>query len=102
MRLLRTLPEWKRMGLIFAGSYFIISAVLLTASLLNLGGSGESNLPGWIIIFSVYPTAVVMNMIGVRIIVSTSVELLLLINVIVLFGIGSLFGAMRNKTRADD
>ncbi len=99
MKIFRNLPLWGKYGIVFSALYCIMTTLLFLGSITGMAGTGESNQFAWIIIFSLIPAAWLLNSIGIKVVVSTSIALLLFINMAIFFVIGSLIGVLVGKAK---
>jgi len=99
MEIFRGVPLWKKYGLIFSSIYLILSLLLFIGSIIGIGGRGEGNLLVWILVFTLMLPASLLNLIGIEIVISTSALLLVLINMVIFFAIGSLLGILLTQSK---
>ncbi|MDA8239692.1 MAG: hypothetical protein M0Z67_04875 [Nitrospiraceae bacterium] len=101
MNFLKNQPAWKRCGFIAALLYLSLTGLLLIGSASGVAGKGENDLFGWAMLLLMIPSSWLLHLLGVNLVISSSILLITLINAVVFFGVGSLIGhvarRMRNK-----
>ncbi len=102
MVLLKNQPLWKKFGTFAVLLYLLLTVVLLLGSLAGLIVGRDNAFFGWGMLCLMVPVAWILKHIGINLIISTSYFLITLINVVVLFGVGSLIGYVmaKGKNRA--
>jgi amino acid transporter len=95
------MTRWLKSGIIFSSVYFVLIILFLIGALFNIGGSGEGNLFGWLLIFSGYPLVWLLNLIGIKAVISsnTSIFLWMIIQGVIVFIIGAFFGQFTSKIK---
>ena len=104
------MTRWMKAGFLFSGIYLALILLFIIAVIFGIGGSGEDNIFGWLLIFSGYPLVWLLNNIGINAVISTdrTIILLIILQEIVIFligaGLSQLFQAVKriiygNSTR---
>jgi hypothetical protein len=92
------IPRWMKIGILFTCVYLALIILIVIGAVLGIGGHGEDNIFGWLIIFSGYPLVWLLNIVGIKAkITDTSIFLWPVFQMGVLFLIGALFGLITSK-----
>ena len=94
---IKGLTLWKKYGIVLAGAYLCLIVMAIAGSILGIAGEGESNVFGWILIGLLFPSAWLVNAMGIKVVISTSLIPLLFMNLILLYAIGALIGSIAKK-----
>lgn len=95
------MPRWMRTGIIFSGISLALIILFFIGMVFGIGGTGEGNIFAWLLIFSVFPLAWLLSIVGIKIVISTNLYPLLFFQLVIAFSIGALLGliASKRKTR---
>jgi len=99
MKTLKSFDPWLKYGIIFSAVYCILALLFLAGSFFGIAGRGEHDLFGWLLIILVFPISLVLSVAGFKFAISTSLYLLLVLNIFVFFSIGSLLGLLISKLK---
>lgn len=99
MNLFVNQPRWKKYGVTSALLYLSLMGLLVVGSISGMMGKGENDLFGWIMLCLMLPVAWLSKLLGINLVVSTSILLISLINVIILFSAGSLMGYLLDRIK---
>ena len=68
--------RWMKSGIIFSSVYLVLILLFFFGAVFGMGGTGEDNLFGWLLIFSGYPLVWLLNNIGITAVISTDKQII--------------------------
>ena len=93
------MPRWMRAGIIFSCTYLTLIFLFIIGMVSGIGGTGESNIFAWLLIFSVFPLAWLLSIVGIKIVISTNLYPLLFFQLVIVFSIGAILGLITSKRK---